>query len=142
MTELEQIQYNIHKLPKEIVYKILFYTHNIQPTSLLKDIRNITSTKLLLTDIYSNYWEDDNNDWLINDIFAYANNYHATMYGYVPHFYNIFLRNVSLNNNNDVNKYLIILQRKHVTSQINILLGLYTNEERVKFTWQALLDYN
>jgi hypothetical protein len=142
MSEIEKIQVNLHKLPKEIIYLILFYSLNIQPISLLRDIRNISNTKALLNSIYSNYWEEEDKDWLINDIFAYSNNHTATMYGYVPQFYNIFLRNISLNNTDDVNKYLRILQQKSVTSQINIFLGLYTNEERVKFTWQALLDYH
>lgn len=57
------------------------------------------------------------------------------MYGYLPHFYDIFLRIISLNNNDDVIKYVRILQEKPVNSQINIFLGLFTNEERVKFTW-------
>jgi hypothetical protein len=142
MTELEKIQDNIRKLPKEIVYKILFYTYNIQPIFLLRDIRNISSTKELLYSIYRDYWEDEDKDWLINDIVAFSNNHNATMYGYVPHFYELFQRNYSLNNNDDVNKYIHNLERKSVNSQINIYLGLSTNEERVKFTWQALLDYH
>jgi len=142
MSELELLQNNIRKLPKEIIYKILFYTYDIQPKFLLSDIRNLQCTKSLLYTIYRSYWEDEYNDWLINDITAFANNQNATMYGYVPHFYNIFLRNKLLNTDEDVDKYISILGRRSVKSQINIFLGLFTIEDRVKFTWQALLDYN
>jgi len=142
MSELELLQNNIRKLPKEIIYKILFYTYDIQPKFLLSDIRNLQCTKSLLYTIYRSYWEDEYNDWLINDITAFANNYNATMYGYVPHFFSIFLRNKLLNTDEDVDKYISILGTRSVKSQINIFLGLFTIEDRVKFTWRALLDYN
>jgi hypothetical protein len=48
--------------------------------------------------MYRHYWEDEDMDWLINDIISYSNGYRATMYGYVDKFYNIFLRHISLEN--------------------------------------------
>jgi hypothetical protein len=73
--------------------------------------------------------EEDKN-WLINDIFAYANNYNATMYGYIDKFYNIFKRNISLQTIEAIDKYINNLEEKKVNTQINIFLGILTSDER------------
>jgi hypothetical protein len=52
------------------------------------------------------------------------------MYGYRDNFYNIFLRHVSLKNRLQVNKYIKQIWKLDVVSQINIVLGLMTPEER------------
>ena len=84
--------------------------------------------------------EEDIN-WLINDIFAYANNYKATMYGYVDHFYNIFLRNKFLLTNTAIDNYVSKLEKKIVSSQINIFLGLLTTKEREDIIKNFLLEW-
>ena len=77
-------------------------------------------------------YHDPNEDkyWLINDIHAYANNYKATMYGYLDKFYNIFKRNKYLKTNEDIDNYVSNLEKKDVSSQINVFLGLLTIKER------------
>lgn len=132
MTEL------IKKLPLDIVLQIIPYTYEVQDKTLLNDIVNYKESKTILLDLYYQFWiienqmtdpEEDKN-WLINDIFAYANNYKATMFGYVDHFYNIFLRNKFLLSNIEVENYVYNLTKKDVSRQINIFLGLLTAKER------------
>lgn len=133
---------NIHirKLPQEIVDYIIPFTYQLQNISLLEDIKNFNETKELILDLYYNYWivhleeiEHEDKYWIINDLFAFFNNYEATMYGYTEKFYNIFRRNQSLQSNETINNYVSLLEDKQVDSQINILWALLTPKERVEF---------
>jgi hypothetical protein len=128
----------INRLPLDIVLQIIPYTYNLQNKNLLEDIVNYTQTKTKLFELYHKFWmidlisldpEEDKN-WLINDIFGYANNNHATMNGYIDHFYNIFKRNIFLQTNEKIDKYVYNLEKKGVNTQINIFLGLLTIKER------------
>ena len=128
----------INRLPLDIVLQIIPYTYHLQNKNLLDDIINYNETKKLLFELYHKHWiierqsldpEEDKN-WLINDIFAYANDYNATMYGYVDNFYNIFKRNICLQTNEKIYKYVYDLEKKEVVTQINIFLGLLTMKER------------
>ena len=138
MNEFNKIQKNLARMPKEVVKLILFYTHSYQPKALLNDIENINIIKKDILQKYLDFWEDDeSNYWVVNDIFSYANEYHATMYGYRDKFYDIFLRHISIKNNLQVHKYIKNVWKKTVKSQINILLGLLTPEERGEFIISA-----
>ena len=144
MDELTKIKKNLARMPKEIINLILFYSHSYQPKYLLEDIKNVNIVKERLIVMYKYYWEYEDMDWLINDIFSYANEYNATMYGYVDKFYKIFLRHVCLENILEVEKYIRSLERKEVISQINIFLGLMTVEERnelLKITIEDFASY-
>jgi hypothetical protein len=132
MTEL------IRRLPLDVVRLIIPYTYEVQDKSLLNDIVNYKECRTKLLDLYHQFWiienqmtdpEEDKN-WLINDIFAYANNYKATMFGYVDQFYNIFLRNKFLLTNTEIDNYVSNLEKKDVSIQINIFLGLLKKKER------------
>jgi hypothetical protein len=128
----------MNKLPRDIVLQIIPYTYQLQNKNLLNDIINYKKAKTVLHELYYKYWiidlqsidPDEHKYWLINDIFAYANNYNATMYGYLDIFYNIFKRNMFLKTNEDIDTYVSNLEKKDVSSQINIFLGLLTIEER------------
>ena len=128
----------IERLPIDIILQIIPYTYNLQNKDLLNDIINYKETKSLLLDLYYNYWilyaesqdPEEYKNWLINDIFAYANNFNATMYGYVDKFYNIFKRNISLQTLEAIDKYINNLEEKKVKTQINIFLGLLNINER------------
>lgn len=128
----------IQRLPLDIILYIIPYTYNLQNKNLLNDIINYKETRSLLLELYYEYWiikaqsqdlEEDKR-WLINDIIAYANNDKATMYGYVDNFYNIFKRNISLQTNDTIDKYIIHLYKKPAKTRINIFLGLLTSNER------------
>ena len=127
----------ITKLPLDIILYIIPYTYHLQNKDLLTDIKSYTETKTLLSNYYYNYWiifmqsqELQDKYWLINDLFAYANNYNPTMYGYDEQFYNIFKRNTFLQSNEDINRYILNLEKKDVCSQINVFLGMLTPEQR------------
>jgi hypothetical protein len=79
---------------------------------------------------------------LINDIFAYANNHNATMYGYIDNFYNIFKRNISLQTIDAIDKYVDKLDKKKVNTQINIFLGLLTIHERNELVFEFYSKLN
>ena len=128
----------INRLPFDIVLQIIPYTYHLQNKNLLDDIINYNETKTILFELYHKYWmieresldpEEDKN-WLINDIFAYANSNHATMYGYVEKFYDIFKRHFCLYSKEEIDKYVYHLEKKEVITQINIFLGLLTVKER------------
>jgi hypothetical protein len=127
----------ISKLPIDIVLLIIPYTYNLQPKPLLNDIVNYTQTKTTLFELYHKSWivereclDPEDKNWLINDIFAYSNNYKPTMYGYVDKFYNIFKRNNYLQTKDKIDKYVNNMENKNVVTQINIFLGLLTIQER------------
>lgn len=127
----------IEKLPIDIVFRIIPYTYRLQNKDLLYDIINYKKTKTILFDLYYDFWivnmhsqtEEDLN-WLINDLFSYANDYNATMYGYVDKFYNIFRRNRFLQTNEQIDHYVFSLEKRDVSTQINIFLGLLKVYER------------
>lgn len=128
----------IKRLPFDIILKIIPYTYQFQNKNLLDDIINYKEIKDFLLELYHKIWiinmqsqdsEEDKN-WLINNIFSYANNYNAIMHGYVDSFYNIFKRHIFLKTNEDIDNYIDKLKHKQVSSQINIFLGLFTIEER------------
>jgi len=127
------------KLPLELIFLIISYTYKFQDKSLLNDIVDYNKSKTILLELYYKYWIVDGRtsdpkeytNWLINDIFAYANDYNASMYGYIDKFYNIFLRNIFLQSNKEmIHQYVYNLEQKDVLTQINIFLGLLTIKER------------
>ena len=128
----------MNKLPKDIVLQIIPYTYRLQNKRLLDDIINYKEAKTVLLDLYYKYWiiefqsvdPDEHKYWLINDMYAYANNYKASMFGYLDNFYSIFKRNRFLKTNEDIDTYLCNLEKKDVSSQINVFLGLLTIGER------------
>jgi hypothetical protein len=126
----------IEKLPLDIILQIIPYTYEIQNKSLLNDIVNFKESKNKLLNLYYDYWFEiepgEYKNWLINDIFGYANNYNALMFGYVDKFYNIFFRNICLQTKEDVENYVSNMEKKEASTQINIFLGLLKKEERKK----------
>ena len=127
----------IHKLPYNIILRIIPYTYNTQSKQLLQDITNYTKIKTQISQLYFDLWiiqrqepQPEDKNWLLNDIMSYANDDNPTMLGYVDKFYNIFKRMIQLQTNEDVEKYVLLLEKKNVSTQINILLGLLHPNER------------
>ena len=142
------MKYLIERLPKDIILKIIPYTYHLQNKNLLDDIINYKESKTILFEIYNNCWiihieypieSQEDKYWLINDLLLYANDNKASMNGYVDNFYNIFKRNIYLQTNEDVDKYVDNFEKKHILTQINIFLGLLTVEERQDFISKFLI---
>jgi len=130
------------RLPREVIFfHIIPYTYNIQSKSLLEDIVSYSHAKNLLIEMYYNFWilfaedtEPEDKNWLLNDIYTYANEDNATMNGYVENFYNIYRRHIMLDSNEKIDKYISNLhERRNVRKQINIFIGLLSAKERIEF---------
>jgi hypothetical protein len=144
---MKKLQKYISKLPYDVINLIIQYTYNFQNNNLLQDITHYKESKIIIHELYYNYWinymgEDNNsnedNYWLINDLFGYTNKYSATMFGYIDEFYKFFQRNLQLLSKEDVNNYIIHLENKEVSTQINVFWGLLTPEERDIFIYSKL----
>jgi len=129
----------IRKLPEDIIQYIIPFTYSIQSKELIHDIKSYYYGKQMVTSIYYGMWFDsyeENNDknWLINDLFSFANDYNPTMFGFTESFYNIFSRNIMLKKDeNKVISYIVHLENEKIDKQINIFWGLFTPEEREDF---------
>ena len=131
----------VQKLPYDIVQQIIPYTYQPQTKSILYDIQHYLNTKSKLILLYKEYWVDyigeqepNHKYWFINDLFSFANENKVTMYGYVPHFYNIFYRNPSLKTIEQINKYISLFDKRDIDTQINIFWAILTPLERDQFT--------
>lgn len=141
----------INRLPNDIImYNIIPYTYNLQNKNLLNDIINYKETQTILFEYYHNVWiiymeypteTLEDKYWLINDLFLFMNDNKASMVGYVEKFYNIFKRNMYLQTNEDVDRYVNKLEQKQVISQINICLSLLNITERQEFMLQYVSNY-
>ena len=130
----------IKRLPVNIILQIIPYTYTIQEKKLLDDIRDYNESKKILLYMYHQYWniemghyfigEDNYLHWLLNDIFAYANEYNPSRDGYNEKFYEIFKRNKLLLSKQQIDNYIDLLEKKDLLTQINILIGLLTIKER------------
>jgi hypothetical protein len=114
----------IRKLPLDIIQKILPYTYNIQSNLLLEDIKNYYKIKTILMD--ENY---DTN--MIKHITI------SVFYDNQPALNKILYRNFNFN----MKKYDCNLIYNYSKDTIfNILLGLFTKEERNRFLDHLLED--
>ena len=125
----------INYLPLDVVRYIIPYTYQIQNKQLLHDIKDYNKSKLVILDLYYEYWivfleSIEHKEWFINDLFAYANNDQATMLGYTDDFYKLFSRNTRLTTKKKVDKYIEQLSTKEINTQINLFWGLLLPEER------------
>lgn len=126
----------IQKLPMDIVLQIIPYTYNLQNKNLLCDIINYNQTKNKLLELYKIFWtieiqseeSEEYKYWLKRDLFIYANNYNLR--GYDDKFYNILKRHIFLESEKNIYMYITNLQKKELSTQINILLALLNIDER------------
>ena len=129
------------RLPKDIIDHIIPYTYNVQDKKLIHEIQNYVITNMMIRELYHDNWAfnmiawpSEDEDWLINDLFSYANNYIAIAGGnYVDKFYNIFYRNIKLKTEEDVDKYVKYIETMPVSRQINFFWALLTIQERKEF---------
>lgn len=144
--------------PIDLINYILKYVYNPLPEKILRDITNFTMTKNFILNHYFNiflvefgYSHTEYIDWAVNDIYGFMNNHVASMYGYVPQFYKIMLRNPFIHpfKRNKYFKNNILLDNSDYTYKVfmyvdrlnqllppqnfNILWGLLKPKERITF---------
>ena len=133
----------MNKLPIEVIYKIMAYTYQPQPSFLLEDIRDFHKSRETMDKMYFKKWchhtREVHSDWLINDIFIYMNKSQPTMFGYCNHFRNIIYRNPFIK---DAELYIRCTELEPVQTQINRFVSLFNGDERNEFINQDfLLEY-
>lgn len=154
-------------LPIHIVYKICSYLYNEQPKDLLEDIKdyyNSTNIILYYYEIkilfFHQLYNDAIYDWLINDIVLYMNLYIPTMWGYIPKFYKIILRNPFIHPNSRPNffypknicdnsdytyktyMYIRNLDKLPSSRVFSLLWGLLNKNERLQFIERTIREVN
>jgi hypothetical protein len=129
----------MNKLPIEIINNIISYTYNFQNKNLLEDIKNYRVTKERISQLYHKIYiinqglsEPSDKHWLINNILMHINDYQPSKLGYTDNFMNIMFRNINIHikNTEKIETFINKLFKKNVNSQINVLWGLLTSEER------------
>jgi hypothetical protein len=116
-------------LPLDIINMIIPYTYNLQDKTILEDIQNYQNSKAQIKKLYYNSWMSyvnsivaEDKEWILQNLFRYANNYDLP----TADFYKIFLRsNLCIATRPNAN-----ISRLPVDSQINIYWGLLTPTER------------
>lgn len=148
--------YNISKLPKDIAYSIIPYLYQCQSKKILHDVRHFSSSLAFVKQMYYRafienepiyYDENDDVNWLINNMFIYANDIVATMHGYVDKMTMIFRRNYMLSlkkydNNETITRYIDnSFETLSVTAQIKFIWGLFSIDERNECIgeWNSML---
>lgn len=128
---------DLSRLPRDIQLHILSYTYRSQPEALCEDIRNFVETKEELLQKYHRYWIvrlgmsfPTDRYWLLNDFFYYANHYKQTLFGYSEPFYRVFRRGYGLERHEAVDAFVRKLGTKSLETQINVVLGLFTPDQR------------
>ena len=128
----------IRELPTDIILYIRPFTYCIQSQELQEDIYSFVQSERMISNIYYhkwfflNYGENNDREWLINDIFRFCNEDKATMFGYVDKFYRICRRHRLLENvsKDRIDDFIQTLENKHVNNQIYFFWGLFTPMER------------
>ena len=127
----------VSRLPGDVQQRILSYVSRPQPAYLLDDIHSFVETRQELLQKYHDFWivhlhmtVPEDRRWLLNDFFYYANHYKPTMFGYSNSFYELFQRGYGIQTQADVDAFVRKLGKKDVTTQLNIVLGLFTPDQR------------
>lgn len=140
----------IYKLPREIIDIIISYTYNPQPAELLEDIRHFNCSRELIYSLFiHNYHSSQYKYLLSHDLVYFVNGKNIIDIGYAESFFDFFTRHVLINSIEQVEPYFLQIESIPVESEINIIWGLLTPQERsnfINFKWspkqiQKHLDY-
>jgi hypothetical protein len=139
----------VSKLPEDIIHFIIPFTYNIQPKELCNDITNYIKNKNIIDKLYFNiYTNEDNEDrnWIYNDIFGEANGWQPLMFGYTDYFYSIIRRSYCKKNLTNLEidalyDFTKELNLQEINQQIFILFALFTPEERDWFVSKTITRF-
>jgi hypothetical protein len=135
----------LKKLPIELMREhIMPFTYNPQPEFLVRDIRDFTSFRCEIYELYKTLYPDYENprdimDWVSNDISRFNNQDIPLMYGFSDKHYEYWRRLPYLQDKSESFIYdtTMGLQKTYdVFACVNILIGLLRREER-----ESLIDF-
>ena len=97
------LRQRIYQLPDDVIREyILPYTYEPQSKELCEDIRNYYEVSNHLLEkyhqIYKDGYNNEDKEWLLNDIERFMNEDKATMFGYVDFYIQFFQRIYMLQN--------------------------------------------
>tara|TARA_B000000477_G_scaffold123837_1_gene130069 strand:+ start:933 stop:1367 length:435 start_codon:yes stop_codon:yes gene_type:complete len=133
--------YNLLNIPDDIIDIIIPYTYKTQNKELLDDIINYNITKEIIIEKYKKKYKFLTNGiqlledkyWLINDLDLYFNNNKSYSEGYLEVYYEKWLRLYNIKNKEDVKKYINVMDRCDINTQINSYWGILNINEREDF---------
>jgi hypothetical protein len=133
------------RLPYDIIYIIIPYTYQLQNKTLLEDIRHYYKSKNDLLEFYLLIYLSftpssmNNNQYekylLVTDLFM------DILFNIRSYKSDFLTRVLLVNTPQQVDRYIFHLKNKNINSQINILWGLFTPEERTKFMYEYQENY-
>ena len=135
----------LKKLPIELMREhIMPFTYNPQPEFLVRDIRDFTSFRCELYELYKTLYPDYENsrdimDWVSNDISRFYNQDIPLMYGYSDKHYEYWRRLPYFRDKSESFIYdttMRLLKTYDTFAYVNILIGLLRREER-----ESLIDF-
>lgn len=126
----------LDSIPDDIIREhILPYTYEPQPKTLCDDVRNynhvLNELKAMYATIYSNGYNNEDNDWLSNDIERFMNEDFPTMFGYRDFFLQFYRRMFLLQHANE-NKIISLLNTEtfKMSTKVPRQIALMTPSER------------
>lgn len=126
----------LDSIPEDIIREhIIPYTYEPQPKTLCDDVRNyydvLNELKAMYATIYSNGYDNEDNDWLSNDIERFMNEDFPTMFGYRDFFLQFYRRMFLLQHANE-NKIISLLSTESIRMSTNVprQIALMTPSER------------
>lgn len=129
----------LYRLPIELMREhIIPFTYNPQPDFLLKDIRNFTSFRCEIFDLYKTLYPNYENlreimEWVSNDISRFNNQDIPLMYGYSDKHYEYWKRLPYFQDKSESVIYdttMNFLKNSEIFANVNILIGLLRRDER------------
>lgn len=133
------------ELPENLWKKIGYCVIKNRNILLNLDIRNYYETlEIFLEEYYNLFKYTDPHDWILNDIYWYANEEVFYKNGYVPFFFNIVRRHWYFSNKSDqfIIQYIEdIIGNYDVQKQIRFFWGLFTPIERHDCLLKSLSKY-
>ena len=134
--EIKNVQDIIYNLPPELVYKISTYILIPQSKELMYDLRHFHISREKGLDIYNEKFNNDHElveNWFVNDICSYMNNFLPTMHGYVEKYYDIFFRLPKMKSKQDIITFSYKTINLPIKTELNIRWGILTPKEREEF---------